>query len=126
MISESPYIGRHNDPAQRGSYMADSRFAGKRCAQAWTAAVVLGAAIHGQPSFAVDGPVPDKGSSASSDELTSIVVTGSYIRRTDTETPSPLQVISSADIDKAGKVSISDVIRQVSADNSGSLTQNFS
>lgn len=106
--------------------MADSRSTGKRLAPTWSAVVVLGAAINGQPSFAVDGPVPAKAGSAASDELTTIVVTGSYIRRTDTETPSPVQVISSADIDKAGKVSISDVIRQVSADNSGSLTQNFS
>jgi iron complex outermembrane recepter protein len=64
--------------------------------------------------------------SASGDELTTVVVTGSYIRRTDTETPSPLQVISSEEIEKSGRLAIADVIRAVSADNSGSLTQNFS
>ena len=37
-----------------------------------------------------------RGKSATGEELTTVVVTGSYIRRTDTETPSPLQVISTA------------------------------
>ena len=75
---------------------------------------------------AADGPAPGPKSSSSDGELTTIVVTGSYIRRTDTETPSPIQMISAEDIEKSGKVSIADVIRAVSADNSGSLTQNFS
>src|SRR6202035_5098222 len=72
------------------------------------------------------GAGASRSKSASGDELTTIVVTGSYIRRTDTETPSPLQVISSEEIEKSGRLTIADVIRAVSADNSGSLTQNFS
>ncbi len=68
-------------------------------------------------------PVPIQ----SSDEpLATVIVTGSYLRRTDTETPAPLQVITSEEIEKSGKQTISDVIRGVSADNSGTLTQNFS
>jgi iron complex outermembrane recepter protein len=63
---------------------------------------------------------------ASDDELESIVVTGSYLGLTATETPSPVQVISAEEIQKSGKDTISDVIRGVSADNSGTLTQNFS
>ncbi len=59
-------------------------------------------------------------------QLETVVVTGSYLRRTDTETPSPVQLITAAEIDKSGMTTISDVIRNVSADNSGSLTQNFS
>jgi len=53
-------------------------------------------------------------------------VTGSYIRRTDIETPSPVEVIGTDEITKSGKVTIADVIRGLSADNSGTLTQNFS
>ena len=63
---------------------------------------------------------------ASEDELETIVVTGSYLRLTATETPSPVQVISAEEIQKSGKDTIADVIRGVSADNSGTLTQNFS
>ncbi|MBV9723875.1 MAG: TonB-dependent receptor plug domain-containing protein, partial [Gammaproteobacteria bacterium] len=59
-------------------------------------------------------------------QLETVVVTGSYLRRSDTETPAPLQIISSEEIEKSGKQTISEVIRAVSADNSGTLTQNFS
>ena len=75
---------------------------------------------------AADGPTDDSNGKASATELTTIVVTGSYIRRTDTETPSPVQVISAEDIARSGRVALADVIRSVSADNSGTLTQNFS
>ena len=63
---------------------------------------------------------------ASGEELETIVVTGSYLRLPATETPSPVQVISAEEIQKSGKDTIADVIRGVSADNSGTLTQNFS
>jgi iron complex outermembrane receptor protein len=95
-----------------------------------TVAALLLAAPYPETAHAVDGPQQKPGAAAptnpSGDELTTVVVTGSYIRRTDTETPSPVQVISAEDIDKSGSVTISDVIRNLSADNSGSLTQNFS
>jgi iron complex outermembrane receptor protein len=58
--------------------------------------------------------------------LESIVVTGSNLRRTDTEISSPVTSISAAEIAKSGQKTIADVIRSVSADNSGTLTQNFS
>jgi len=77
-------------------------------------------------AVSADGPVEDSKAKASTTELTTIVVTGSYIRRTDTETPSPVQVISAEDIARSGRVALADVIRSVSADNSGTLTQNFS
>ncbi len=90
-------------------------------------AAVLPAALAGMPATGTDAdqagpPSKDPGSGP----LQTIVVTGSYLRRTDTETPSPVQVISSEEIEKSGKLAIADVIRGVSADNSGSLTQNFS
>lgn len=98
--------------------MAPFRSVNGRRALAWTtfSLFVFGSSSHAAGAAEVPA----------ADELSTVVVTGSYIRRTDTETPSPVQVISAADIDKSGKVSIADVIRQVSADNSGSLTQNFS
>ncbi len=65
-----------------------------------------------------DGPQPAT--------LDTIVVTGSYIRRTDTESPSPVDVISAEDIEKMGKTNIADVIHSLSSDNSGTLTSNFS
>ncbi|MEP6884163.1 MAG: TonB-dependent receptor [Gammaproteobacteria bacterium] len=58
--------------------------------------------------------------------LEAIVVTGSYIRRTDTESPSPVDVLTSDDIAKRGLTSIADVLHTLSSDNSGTLTSNFS
>lgn len=70
-----------------------------------------------------NGPARD-GSQATT--LDTIVVTGSYIRRTDTESPSPVDIINADDIVKRGMTSIADVIHSLSSDNSGTLTQNFS
>ena len=55
-------------------------------------------------------------------QLESIVVTGSNIRRTDTETPSPVQVISSAELKESGYSSLADVLHNITANNMGSLT----
>src|SRR3984893_8631239 len=78
-------------------------------------------------AHAADGPAPTGSKSTpAAAELDTVVVTGSYLRRTDTETPSPVQVISAEEIEKSGKLTVADVIRGVSADNSGTLTQNFS
>jgi iron complex outermembrane receptor protein len=54
-----------------------------------------------------------------------IVVTGSLFRRTDTETASPVTVISSETLSRAGTTTISDAIRQVSADSAGSIPTGF-
>lgn len=58
--------------------------------------------------------------------LQEVIVTGSYIPRTDTETPSPVTVISNVDIQASGYTSSADVIRNMlSADNSGTLPTDF-
>ena len=54
-----------------------------------------------------------------------VVVTGSYIPRTDLETVSPVTVISSADIVNSGLTTVADVVRTLSADNSGTLPTAF-
>ena len=66
------------------------------------------------------------GEAATAPALESITVTGSYLRRTDTEIPSPVTSINAEEIAKSGMKTIADVIRSVSADNSGTLTQAFS
>src|SRR6202140_3206607 len=76
------------------------------------------------PGGAADANGPARGSQPDA-TLESIVVTGSYIRRTDTESPSPVDVITADDILKRGMANIADVIPSLSSDNSGTLTQNF-
>ena len=52
-----------------------------------------------------------------------VVVTGSNVRRTDSETPSPVQVLTAADIKNSGYTSIGDVLHNITANNMGSLSQ---
>jgi iron complex outermembrane recepter protein len=58
-------------------------------------------------------------------ELQEIVVTGSLIKRTDTETPSPVQVLSAEDLKNSGYTNVSDVLRTLSANGAGTLNQGF-
>jgi iron complex outermembrane receptor protein len=62
---------------------------------------------------------------AAAPELQEIVVTGSLIKRTDTETPSPVQIITADDIKNSGYTNVSDVLRTLSANGSGTLNQGF-
>jgi iron complex outermembrane receptor protein len=52
-----------------------------------------------------------------------VVVTGSNVRRTDTETPSPVEVITSEDIKRSGYTTVADVLHNITANSMGSLTQ---
>jgi len=58
-------------------------------------------------------------------QLQTIVVTGSAIPRIDVETPSPVTVISAVQIQRSGLTTLSDVVRSISADNSGSIPNSF-
>jgi iron complex outermembrane recepter protein len=75
---------------------------------------------------APDTQGPPANAAGSGATLDTIVVTGSYIRRTNAESPSPVTTIDADQIEKSGLNSIADVIRTVSADNSGTLSQAFS
>ena len=95
--------------------------------------LVVGGCLALLSAFAAAGPDPEGppsaaagGSGTSSGTLETITVTGSYIRRTNTESPSPITTIDADQIAKSGLNSIADVIRTVSADNSGTLSQAFS
>jgi iron complex outermembrane recepter protein len=57
--------------------------------------------------------------------LQEVVVTGSLIKRTDTETPSPVQVISAQDLTNSGYTNVSDVLRNLAANGQGTLNQAF-
>jgi iron complex outermembrane receptor protein len=54
-----------------------------------------------------------------------VEVTGSYIRRADAETPSPVQVISSADLKNSGYTSVAEVLQHITANGAGTLSQTF-
>src|SRR6202047_2045852 len=82
-------------------------------------AILLGAhaaPVAAQTSSAEQPPSP---------KLEEVVVTGSLVRREDIITPSPVTVISAEDIEKSGMTTITDVVRSISADNSGTIPTAF-
>jgi iron complex outermembrane receptor protein len=82
--------------------------------------VVALAGLIGSTAASAEGPpAPATG------QLESVTVTGSLLRRTDSETPSPVTVISAEDIQQSGLTTVADVVRSISADNSGSIPTAF-
>lgn len=75
------------------------------------------AALVSAPTFAQSAPAQ---------ELERVTVTGSNIRRTDTETPSPVQVITADDLKKSGYTTVNEVLQSITANGQGTLSQNFS
>jgi iron complex outermembrane receptor protein len=71
------------------------------------------------PPAAASAPAPPSA-------LQTIVVTGSLISQTSVVTPSPVQIISRAQIIQSGFTNISDVLRHLSANGQGTLSQSFS
>ena len=59
-------------------------------------------------------------------QLTEIVVTGSHIARIDTETPSPIQVITADDLKNSGYTNTQEVLKNLTANGQGTLSQSFS
>ena len=85
--------------------------------------VSLASPSYAQTSAAPAAPVAAAETPAdTSDE---VVVTGTIFRRTNTETPSPVTVLTSDSLVKAGIVTASDAIRSVSADSAGSIGIGF-
>ena len=74
-------------------------------------AVAIGVAFGGaQPALAQD---------------IRISVTGTNIKRVDAETAAPIEVITRADIEASGLQTISDVVRQITANNNGTVSPSF-
>jgi len=74
-------------------------------------------ALAAQPALAQDA--------ATGEPVQRVVVTGSYITRADKETPSPVQVITADDLKKSGYTSVSDVLRDITANGQGTISQSF-
>ena len=68
-----------------------------------------------QPAFA----------QAQGQTLQRVEVTGTNIRRTDTETASPVQVITKEEIDASGKGTVGEYLQTLTADNAGSVPTTY-
>ena len=61
---------------------------------------------------------------ADQQRLDTVQITGSRLRRTDSETPSPVQVMTGEEIARSGAASLADVVRQLPANNIFSANEN--
>ena len=84
-------------------------------------AIALAAVFAGLSHAHADDSATPATNAAAVEKLDRVTVTGSNIRRTDAETPSPVQVITSEELQKSGSTSISEVLRGISANNQGTL-----
>ena len=81
-------------------------------------AAVLSAAAHAQTA-------PRASTDDDTTPLQTVTITGTLLKRTYTETPSPVQVITAEDLKNTGYTNVSDVLRNLSANGSGTLNQSF-
>ena len=63
--------------------------------------------------------------SALAQETQRVEVTGSNIRRAESETASPIQTVSREDIAKSGKTSVAELLQSLAVDNAGSVPMTF-
>jgi len=77
------------------------------------AAAIAGGALPPSIVYAADEPLEE------------VVVTGSILRRTDTETPSPVTVLSSESLEERGINTISEAVQRLSANNAGTIQQGW-
>ena len=86
------------------------------------APLVIGLAMLSVPSFAQDQSSEDE-EEVSADEP--IVVTGSILRRTNTEAPSPVTVLSAETLEERGINTVADAVQRLSANGAGTITQGW-
>ncbi|HEY2276018.1 MAG TPA: TonB-dependent receptor plug domain-containing protein, partial [Steroidobacteraceae bacterium] len=101
--------------------MTSMSIIGRRVSRALAIGGVAALTAGGLPAQAQQQPAQASGEPA----LQEVVVTGSLIRRTDFETPSPVQVVTSEDLKQSGYNSVSDVLRSLAANGQGTLSQSF-
>src|SRR6266487_2824430 len=76
--------------------------------------LVVTAGLLAQPALAQDDA-----------KVQRVEVTGSSIKRAEAESASPIQIITRADIDKAGKTTVAEYLQTLTADGAGSLPTSF-
>ena len=70
-------------------------------------------------------PVAYAQAPAPAEALEEVVVTGSILRRTDAETPSPVSVISAAQLEQRGINTVAEAIQRIPSNNAGTIAQGW-
>ena len=94
---------------------AGHRAVGAAVRRALLAAAVAASALPSSQVFAQEAPEPQD------EPLEEVIVTGSILRRTDAETPSPVTVISAEDLAERGINTVSEAVQRLSANNAGTI-----
>ncbi|WP_265271570.1 TonB-dependent receptor plug domain-containing protein [Sphingomonas lycopersici] len=93
------------------------------------APIALGVALISAPAFAQNATPPqaspDDARAAASGGIADIVVTGSILRRTTQEAPSPVTVLSSESLLERGINTVADAVQRLSANGAGTITQGW-
>lgn len=82
------------------------------------AALATVACYFTAPAMAADA-------AAAGEELQEVVITGSILRRTDTETPSVVSVLTAEDLQTRGINTVAEAVQRLSANGSGAITQGW-
>ena len=77
-------------------------------------------------AFSVAALAPAMAQQTATSEPQRVVVTGSLISRTDTETATPVQVLTAQDIQRSGKTSVAELLSELAANGAGTLGSGFS
>ncbi|MEO9131862.1 MAG: TonB-dependent receptor [Sphingomonas sp.] len=89
-------------------------------------AAPLAVLLATNPALAQDAPATlETPAAASSDTSDDIIVTGSLFKRAETASPSPVTVLTTDTLQKAGITNITDAVRSISADGAGSIGNGF-
>lgn len=75
---------------------------------------------------AVLAAMPAMAQQQAGENVQRVVVTGSLISRTDTETAAPVQVLTAQDIQRSGKTSVAELLSDLAANGAGTLGTGFS
>jgi len=76
-------------------------------------------------STAVVAQTPPPQTAQNTEPLSTVIVTGSRIIHTDTDTPSPVQVISAVDLQQSGYTNTQEVLKNLTAKDPSSMYRIF-
>jgi len=98
--------------------------------KAGVAPLAVGFALLSTPAYAqdavdCDANPADAACVDAADDGNVIVVTGSILRRTNTETPSPVTVLSSETLEERGLNTVSEAVQRIPSNNAGTITQGW-
>jgi iron complex outermembrane receptor protein len=87
--------------------------------RALIAAAIAAGALPSGVALAQEAPTPQ------AEPLEEVIVTGSILRRTDAETPSPVTVIDSAQLEARGINTVSEAVQRLTANNAGTMSSGW-